>query len=85
MSCIQSFDKLCRKIVCPTRHQLNEPEMSNCKITIVERKFKSNQIKYESVEIKNSRNKLLSVLLFERDIVQLPTVLYLHGNGGNKL
>ena len=28
MACIQTFDNICRKIVCPARHRLNEIDMS---------------------------------------------------------
>lgn len=28
MSCLESFDRLCRKIVSPTRHEINDQDMS---------------------------------------------------------
>ena len=40
---------------------------------------------FEHLEIINLENQVLSTLVFPRDFNNLPTVLYLHGNGGHKL
>ena len=40
---------------------------------------------YELFNIPNERGELLSVLSIIQDIEVLPTVIYLHGNGGHKM
>lgn len=65
--------------------------MSNFYFEIVERRFRSYTKNYEIFTIKNKQNKNISIIAFGEAIINLkiskniPTVLYLHGNGGHKL
>jgi len=52
---------------------------------IVERKFRSNNVHYEKLQVKNAFGQNLSVVVFEKSFSAYPTILYLHGNGGHKL
>ena len=51
----------------------------------VKRKFRSERVPYETFQVPNKKGEKLSVIVFPRDFDTLPTVLYLHGNGGHKL
>ena len=85
MSCVDSFDNLCRRIVSPTRYPINEKDLSKYTINTVKRKFRNQKITYETYHIPNHQNEKLSIIVFPKDFDNLPTVVYLHGNGGHKL
>jgi pimeloyl-ACP methyl ester carboxylesterase len=42
-------------------------------------------LEYRQFEVISNRNQHLSCLLFINDLQRLPTILYLHGNGGSKM
>ena len=84
MSCLHTFDRLCRKIVCPTRHHIDDEDMSTPILNPVDRKFRGRPPNFKTFSLKNPKGNNLSVILFNKHPTY-PTVLYLHGNGGNKM
>ena len=47
MSCVESFNNLCRRIVSPNRHAMNDHDMSKVVVMLVARKFRSRHVQYE--------------------------------------